>query len=130
MRTNAAVRLWRTLESRELLEDYPIYRGVKNAFGEAEETKMLGVVRGYFSTHAHRANLYVGALIGLSGTVCEPDAPMLLAAHGSADDAAQGDWIAVRDRVYGINSIESIQDVYDVISLSPAGRTEHVEKGI
>lgn len=130
MRTNAAVRLWRTLESREILAEYPVYRGVKNAFGEVEEETQLCVLRGYFSAHAHRVDPHVGALIGFSGTVCEVRTPVLFTPHGQADTVRQGDTLAVNGTRYGVNRVESVMDVYDVLSLTPTGGEAHVEKGV
>ena len=130
MRTNAAVRLWRTLEARELMADYPIYRSVKNAFGEAEEEVKLGQVRGYFSAQAHRVNPHIGALIGFSGMVCEVQTPILFTPHGQAADAGQGDTVVIDGVRYGINRVDSVLDVYDVLSLTPTGGEMHVEESI
>lgn len=130
MRTNAAVRLWRTLEARELLAAYTVCRGVKNTFGEVEEEAKLCDLCGYFSAQAHRVNPHVGALIGFSGTVCEARTPVLFCPHGQAAAVRQGDFMTIGGARYIVNRVDSVLDVYDVLSLTPAGGEAYVEKSV
>ncbi len=133
MKTNAAVRLWRAMEARGLLEDYVFCRGVPNAYGEMEGEQKLCEARGYFSALSHRTNPYVDALVSMAGQVCEPRTPMMIVPRGSISGVVQGDVVYVQGKGFAVNSVDSMLDVYDLVSLTPTGKQQeddHVEKSV
>lgn len=133
MKTNAAVRLWRALGMRGLLDGYSFYRGTPNAYGEMEGEQKLCEARGYFSALSHRANPYVDALVSMAGQVCGPRTPMMIVPHGSVSGVVQGDVVYVQGKGFAVNSVDSILDAYDLVSLTPTGKQQeddHVEESI